>query len=87
MYFNFIPLSITLLHMQMKLLINHIFPRTCFLNTPNKQGLQKVDIFLSALDYNTPRCRQTIVCVESEVIGSDDSIIKIILNLSSSQKI
>ena len=30
-----------------------------------------VDIFLSDLDYNTPRCRQNIVCVESEVIGSD----------------
>ena len=30
--------------------------------------------FLSYLDYNTPRCRQNILCVESEVIGSDESI-------------
>ena len=46
-----------------------------------------VDIFLSDLDYNTPRCRQNIVCVESEVIGSDDSTIKFLMfNLSSSQK-
>ena len=46
-----------------------------------------VDIFLSDLDYNTPRCKHNIVCVESEVIGSNDSTIKIMLNLSSSQKI
>ena len=47
-----------------------------------------VDIFLlSDLDYNTPRCRQNIACVEFEVIGCDDSTIKIMLNLSSSQKI
>ena len=43
--------------------------------------------FLSDQDYNTPRCRQNVVCVESEVIGSDASTIKIMLNLSSSQKI
>ena len=43
--------------------------------------------FLSDLDYNTPRCRLNIVCVESKDIGSDDSTIKIMLNLSSSQKI
>ena len=36
-----------------------------------------VDIFLSDLDYNTPRCRKNIVCVESEVIGSDDSTFKL----------
>ena len=46
-----------------------------------------VDIFPSDLDSNTPRCRQIIVCVGSEVIGSDDRTIKIMLNLSSSQKI
>ena len=46
-----------------------------------------VDIFLSDLDYNTPRCRQNNVYVESDGIGSDDSTIKIMLNLSSSQKI
>ena len=43
-------------------------------------------VLLSDLDYNTPRCRQNIVCVESEVIGSDDNKIKIMLNLLSSQK-
>ena len=26
------------------------------------------------LDYNTPRLRQNILCVELEVISSDDSI-------------
>ena len=33
-----------------------------------------VDRFLSHLDYNTQRYRQNILCVESEVIRSDDSI-------------
>ena len=28
-------------------------------------------VLLSDLDYNTPRCRQNIVFVESEVIGSE----------------
>ena len=32
---------------------------------------------LLCIDYNTPRCRQNIVCVESEVIGSDESTIKL----------
>ena len=44
-----------------------------------------VDIFFR-LDYNTPRCRHNIVCVEVEVIGYADSTIKIMLNLYSFQK-
>ena len=50
------------------------------------RACKRLTFFLSDLDYNTPRCRQNIVCVESVVIGSDDCTIKIMLNLSSSQK-
>ena len=32
-------------------------------------------------------CKQNISCVEYKVIGSDDSAIKIILNVSSSENI
>ena len=41
-------------------------------------------VFLSDLNHYATRFKQNILCVESEVLGSDDSTIKIILNLSSS---
>ena len=45
---------------------------------------KRLTIFQSDLNYNATKCKQTIVCVESEAIDSDASTIKIILNLSSS---
>ena len=85
MYFNFIPLSITLLQLKLKLFI--FFQEHVSKIHQINRACKWLTFFLSDLDYNTPRCRKNIVCVESEVIGSDDSTIKIMLNLSSSQKI
>ena len=41
-------------------------------------------LFLSDLNYSSARFILNILCVESEVIGSEDSTIKTILNVSSS---